>query len=75
MIYPDGRAINENTGEKYPVIIIPPESRLIDVNIVSKKIKTECNPYGNPTIGYDDGLKVLEIIKNTPIIISTEEGE
>lgn len=74
-IYPNGRVVNENTGEKYPVIIIPPGSKLIDANIVSKKIKAECNPYGNPTIGYDDGLKVLEIIKNAPIIISTEDGE
>ena len=29
-------------------------------------VKTECNPYGKPTLDYDSGLKVIEHLKNMP---------
>ena len=45
-----------------------PEVRLIDANALYRKVKTECNPYGKPTIGFDDGKKVLEFIDEAQII-------
>lgn len=42
--------------------------RLIDANALYREVKTECNPYGKPTIGFDDGKKVLELIDAAPTI-------
>ena len=42
------------------------EFRLIDANALKRIIKTECNPYGNPTIDFESGKKVLKIIDNAP---------
>lgn len=42
--------------------------RLIDANALYREVKTECNPYGKPTIGFDDGKKVLELIDASPTI-------
>lgn len=33
-----------------------------------KAIKTECNPYGKPTIDFESGKKVLKIIDNAPTV-------
>ena len=40
-------------------------SKIIDADKLYKHIKAECNPYGNPTISYEDGCKMLDIINNT----------
>ena len=45
-----------------------PEVRLIDANALYREVKTECNPYGKPTIGFDDGKKVLKLIDAAPTI-------
>lgn len=58
-----------------PFIPVPPHGRLIDADALYREIKAECNPYGKPSIGYDDGLKVLGIIGSTPPVIPAEEGE
>ena len=29
-------------------------------------VKIECNPYGNPTLDYDSGIKVIEHLKQMP---------
>jgi ribosomal protein S27AE len=42
--------------------------RIIDADKLYKDVKTECNQYGKPTIGVDDGNKVLDIIKRQPTI-------
>jgi len=42
--------------------------RLIDADALYREVKTECNPYGKPTIGFDDGKKVLELIDAAPTI-------
>lgn len=74
-IHPDGKVcINldlecEKVGEAVPV---PPHGRLIDADALYREIKAECNPYGKPNIGYDDGLKVLGIIGSTPPVIPAE---
>ena len=44
------------------------EVRLIDANALYREVKTECNPYGKPTIGFDDGKKVLKLIDAAPTI-------
>ena len=30
---------------------------------VIKWVKTECNPYGNPTLDFESGMKVIEHLK------------
>ena len=42
--------------------------RLIDAEALYREVKTECNPYGKPTIGYEDGNKVLDLIDEQPTI-------
>lgn len=29
-------------------------------------VKTECNPYGNPTLDFESGKKVIEYLKQMP---------
>lgn len=29
-------------------------------------VKTECNPYGKPTLDYDSGFRVIEHLKEMP---------
>lgn len=57
------------------VEVSTPHGRLIDADRLFKWIKAECNPYGAPTIGYEDGLKVLDMIDRCSTIIEAEEGE
>ena len=45
--------------------------RLIDADALVRAIKTECNPYGKPTIDFESGKKVLKIIDNAPTITPT----
>ena len=42
--------------------------RLIDADALHRKVKTETNPYGKPTIDYDSGVKVLEWIDKAPTL-------
>lgn len=42
--------------------------KLIDADALHRKVKTETNPYGKPTIDYDGGVKVLEWIDKAPTI-------
>lgn len=41
---------------------------LISRKALIKAIKTECNPYGKPTIDFVSGLKALNIIENAPTV-------
>ena len=47
--------------------------RLIDANALYRKVKTECNPYGKPTIDFESGKKVLDIIDNAPTVDISKE--
>lgn len=73
--YLNGRRYVEDpqSGEWREMVDIPPHGRLGDLDALYRRIKAECNPYGNPTISYDDGLKVLGIIDSTPTIVPAEE--
>jgi len=42
--------------------------RLGDLDALYRKVKTECNPYGKPTIDFESGKKVLKIIENEPTV-------
>lgn len=42
--------------------------RLIDADMLFKKVKTECNPYGKPTIGFEDGKRMLNWIEQAPTV-------
>lgn len=37
--------------------------RYIDADKLYSRVKTHTNPYGKPTIDYDSGVKVLNMIK------------
>lgn len=41
-------------------------SRYIDADTLYVNVKADCNPYGKPTINFDDGCKVLDMIRRTP---------
>lgn len=39
---------------------------LISRQAIIKWVKTECNPYGNPTLDFESGMKVIEHLKQMP---------
>ena len=41
-------------------------ARYIDADELRYKVKTETNPYGEPTLEYESGVKVLAMIDNAP---------
>ena len=47
-------------------------SRPIDADDLYRKIKMECNKYGKPTIGFEDGCKVLNIINKQSTVDAME---
>lgn len=62
--------------EDCPLVPVPPHGKLIDADVLYRRVKTECNPYGKPTINFDDGNKVMGMIEYAPTIIpASEEGE
>ena len=51
-----------------------PKGDLISRKHLYRRIKTECNPYGKPTIDFESGKRVLDIIDNEPTVETyTEE--
>ena len=48
--------------------------RPIDADKFKAEIKTECNPYGKPTISYEDGCKVMEMIDQQPTILHCKDN-
>ncbi len=42
--------------------------RLIDADALIRRVKTECNPYGNPTIEFESGKEVCDMIINASIV-------
>lgn len=80
-VFPEGFAIVEEYDMLVPiktmkceVTSIPiPHGRLGDLDRLYKHIKAECNIYGKPTIGEEDGNKVLKIIANRRTFIEAEE--
>jgi hypothetical protein len=38
-------------------------------------VKTECNPYGKPTIDFESGKKVIEHLKQMPSVTSKQKLE
>lgn len=70
----DVRSFEKDKLSNCPLVEVPtPHGRLIDADRLFKWIKAECNPYGAPTIGYEDGLKVLDMIDRCSTIIEAEE--
>ena len=52
-------------------------SRYIDADALYRMVKTETNPYGKPTLDYDSGNKVLDMINrmSTADVRPNEHGE
>lgn len=42
--------------------------RLIDGDKLYRRVKTECNPYGNPCISFEDGNRVMKWIEDAPTV-------
>lgn len=42
--------------------------RLIDADALYRKVKAECNPYGKPSIGWEDGKRMMEWIEHAPTV-------
>ena len=42
--------------------------RLIDADALYVWVKTECNPYGKPSLDFESGKKVLDMIDRMPTI-------
>ena len=40
--------------------------RYIDADSLYRRVKTHTNPYGKPTIDYESGVKVLDMINQEP---------
>lgn len=59
--------------EPLTLIPVPDHGRLIDADAIYRKIKTECNPYGKPTMGFEDGKRVLGIIDNAQTVIPADK--
>ena len=43
-----------------------PMSDLISRQAAIRWVKTECNPYGNPTLDFESGKKVIEHLEQMP---------
>ncbi len=41
-------------------------ARYIDADKLYNKVKEKTNPYGKPTLHYESGVKVLDMIKQSP---------
>lgn len=41
---------------------------LIDAEKLKREIKSLCNPYGKPSIGFEDGKKMLDLIDRQPTV-------
>ena len=41
-------------------------SRYKDADALRRKVKTECNPYGKPSIDFESGKRVLDMIDKQP---------
>lgn len=47
--------------------------RLIDADKLYDRIKMACNPYGKPTIDFESGNRMLDIIKRMPTAFDKEK--
>ena len=56
---------------KFTVEPARPQGDLISRKHLYRRIKTECNPYGKPTIDFESGKRVLDIIDNEPTVEPT----
>lgn len=43
--------------------------RPIDADALYRKVKAECNPYGKPSIGWEDGQRMMEWIEHAPTVV------
>lgn len=41
-------------------------ARYIDADELRRRVKEKTNPYGKPTLDYESGVKVLNMIDNAP---------
>lgn len=45
--------------------------RMIDADALYRRVKAECNPYGKPSIGWEDGKRMMEWIEHAPTVGET----
>ena len=42
--------------------------RTVDADALYRKVKAECNPYGKPSIGWEDGQRMMEWIEHAQTV-------
>lgn len=47
--------------------------RLIDADKLYDWVRTECNPYGKPTIDFESGNRMLDMIKRSSTVFDKEK--
>lgn len=47
--------------------------RLIDADKLYDWVRTECNPYGKPTIDFESGNRILDMIKRSSTAFDKEK--
>ena len=47
--------------------------RLIDADKLYDWVKRECNPYGKPTIDFESGNRMLDMVKRMPTALDKEK--
>ena len=67
------------TPQTYGKSINPSNAEVVE-DLISRAdairwVKTECNPYGKPTLDYDSCLKVIEHLKKMPSELQSAEAE
>jgi hypothetical protein len=52
-------------------------ARYIDADALYCRVKEKTNPYGKPTLDYESGVKVLNMIEQTPTadVVEVKHGE
>lgn len=58
-----------------PLVEIPEGVRLIDGNGLYKEVKTECNPYGKPSLEFKSGTRVMDMINKAQTIYEEEQDD
>ena len=63
--------IKESFGMAIDALTAQPETHGVCLDVIDRQaairwVKTECNPYGKPTLDFESGKKVIEHLKQMP---------
>ena len=64
--YDDGQKMMDRIKALPSAEPVQPQGNLISRHAAIRWVKTECNPYGKPTLDFESGKKVIEHLKQMP---------